>query len=365
MIAHDDKRENLRDEIREQVQVHSSLSESLTALPTKPITVKKTRPLIVPTTNTLKTTAEVGREIGEPEGKLGIDYLEMRFPFTRFVEDPECNWKQRYPRPDVATNGRWEVWLPLNPEWAAAGARMSAHVWGTTRWCTVGFNPSTVLWGPGTVSLASVDQALALAESVFSVAIPGQVLTPERFDLVKLTRLDVAMHVDQVANPEFIYEWYVRNPHYHLTKYIKYFKGSRCTGVDHRRSCSDGSRIYPKKTVPRSQGAILRFEAQARKKTCELYVPRIRDLSEVAISKVFGHYFKFVAEGLSMISDSPLEVIVNDERYRRTMCQVVSEKLLTRAGILTPQHRGGTIRRELKRIGACDAVDQLIDNHWV
>lgn len=236
---------------------------------------------------------------------------------------------------------------------------------GTSRWCTVGFNPSTILWGPGTANKATVAQTRALAETVYQTVVPNQVWTLEPFDRVKVTRLDVALDLPNVANPEALYNWYVRNPHHHGSKYKMYFKGGRCTGVDHSRRDHGGSRIYPKQRASTKGGTVLRFEAQARKDACELFVPNISYLDETAMGKVFRHYFSQVARGLPRADGCDLSLIVNDPRYRRTICHVVGEQVLTRAGLLSPDSRSSERRRELRKLGALDAVEQLIDEHWI
>ena len=341
-----------------------SLASSLTAPPTRPPLSKGTRPLVENEENTLLTLQGVGGVLADPDIELGVDYIEVKFRIQSMRTDPELDWQGRSTDFSGRVNGRWSVWIPLVMDSWTARIRMAVTIRGTDRICTVGFNPSSVLYGPGTQQCATPSQVRDLLGHIFDVVVPQQVVLLDPLAMAQITRLDVAAHVEQVASPEALYEYLVRNPARPRRKYQRFYKGGRGTGVYVKPNDESGFRVYAKGPHSRKCGSVIRFEVEARKELCKDVCPTIDHLSQVALSRIFARHCQPISESLSEAPRSLLEGFATDERYERTISSYLGEQALKREGLGHCERSASRVRRTLRRLGVFDALDRLLEERW-
>jgi hypothetical protein len=307
--------------------------------------------------NPLTNLKEIGDTLIGEDTFMGIDYIEFEFPISGVARNPEVSWKQS--PSNASIYGRWKTWLPLNPDWSQAGARMTACITSSSRECKVGFNPSTVLYGPKSGPLASLDSVIALLDKIYDVVIPKQVKAIVPLEECLISRLDVTVDVPYVDDPERLYRWVIRHPHSSQAKYDYWIKSGRPRGVSSLHK-SGGLRVY-KKDIPSQR---IRFEAQPRKKICAKYCPTIGDLEVEILRKLFRHYFRRVGESLSQLeNESFVEHLVqtNSQTLIRTC---IGESVLIQHGLMSRRCLHSKIRRNLVRNGTIDQIDNWVAKHW-
>jgi hypothetical protein len=312
-------------------------------------------------TDSQSSTSISFRELGDilkDEYKiLGIDYIEIEFPIKGLRHEPEVDWK-RGPQP-AARYGRWTTWLPLNPEWREAGARVVAHISSSKRHCVLGFNPSTVLYGPSSGHIASLDGTLSLLSAIYEDVVTKQVETVVSLDKCLITRVDVSMDIAGFDTPERLYRWAQSHPHNSQAKYNYWSKAGRPTGISSLPK-SGGLRIYPKCVYP----PVLRFEAQARKKICEKYCPTVGELTGVSIKNIFNKYFSRLGESLLYANEDGIADLLKREEYQTVIRTCLGESVLIANGYLSHRHINTQARRQLQKLGAIDQIDHWVAQHW-
>jgi hypothetical protein len=363
-MRHDEDHGCIHEFFNDADETHNTLAKSLTAPPTRSPAPKQPRPLVENEDNTLLTLHGVGGALGAPDIELGVDYIEVRFRIKRMRPDPELDWQGRSSDTSGAVNGRWSVWIPLVMDSWTTRLRMAVTIRGTDRLCTVGFNPSSVLYGPGTQHCATHSQVKDLVGHIFDVVVPQQVVPLDPVSMALITRLDVAAHVERVASPEALYEYLVRHPARPRRKYQRFYKGGRGTGVYVKPNDESGFRVYAKGPHSRTSGSVIRFEVEARKELCRDVCPTIDHLSPVALSRIFARHCQPIGESLSEAPRSLLEGFVADDRYQRTISSYLGEQVLKREGLGHCERSASHVRRTLRRLGVFDALDRLIEERW-
>jgi hypothetical protein len=308
-------------------------------------------------TSTSISFRELGDILMDEDKILGIDYIEIDFPIEGLQLEPEVDWR-RGPHPE-ARYGQWTTWLPLNPEWPKAGARVTAHISSSKRNCVLGFNPSTVLYGPSSGRIAPLDGTLGVLSAIYEDVVSKQVEIVIPLEKCSLTRIDVAMDIAGIGNPEKLYRWAQSHPHNAQAKYDYWSKAGKPTGIS-SLPASGGLRIYPKNTHP----PVMRFEAETRKKFCERFCPTVGDLTNTAMRKVFNQYFSRLGESLlNANEDGMAEVLMRDE-YQTILRTCLGESVLIANGYLSHRSINTSARRELQRMGVIDQIDHWVMEHW-
>jgi hypothetical protein len=308
-------------------------------------------------TSTSISFSELGDILLDEEKILEIDYMEIAFPIEGLQDEPEVEWRQG--PPPEARYGRWTTWLPLNPEWLKARARIAAHIGSSKRHCVLGFNPSTVLYGPSSGRMASLDRAMGLLVSIYEDVVTKQVATVIPLEKCSLTRIDVAMDIAGINNPERLYRWAQSHPHNSQAKYSYWSKTGKPTGIS-SLPVSGGLRIYPKSVNP----PMMRFEAQARKTICEQFCPTVGDLTNTAMRKVFNKYFSRLGESLLNANDDVMAEVLMKDEYQTVLRTCLGESVLIANGYLSHRTINTSARRELQRMGVIDQIDHWVMEHW-
>jgi hypothetical protein len=363
-MRHDEDHGCIHEFFNDADETHITLAKSLTAPPTRSPASKQPRPLVENEENTLLTLHGVGVALGDPDIELGVDYIEVRFRIKQMRPDPEFDWQGRSGDTSGTENGRWSVWIPLVMDSWITRLRMAVTIRGTDRLCTVSFNPSSVLFGPGQPQCATPSQVRDLLSRIFDVIVPQQVVLLDPVSMAQITRLDVAAHVERVASPEALYEYLVRHPARPRRKYQRFYKGGRGTGVYVKPNDESGFRVYAKGLHSRNSGSVIRFEVEARKELCRHVCPTIDHLSPLALSRIFARHCQPIRESLSEAPRSVLEGFVADYRYQRTISSYLGEQILKREGLGHCERSASHVRRTLRRLGVFDALDRLIEERW-
>jgi hypothetical protein len=300
---------------------------------------------------------ELGEILLDEDKILGIDYIEIAFPIEGLQHEPEVEWRQG--PPPEARYGRWTTWLPLNPEWSKARARMSAHIGSSKRHCVLGFNPSTVLYGPSSGRMASLDGALGLLAAIYEDVVTKQVKTVISLEKCLLTRVDVSMDIGGIDSPERLYRWAQSHPHNSQAEYNYWSKAGRSTGISSLPK-SGGLRIYPKRANP----PLMRFEAQARKKICEQFCPTVGDLTTTSMRKVFNKYFSRLGESLLKTNDEVISDVLMSDEHQTVIRTCLGESVLIANGYLSHRAFNTQARRQLQKQGVLDQIDHWVAQHW-
>ena len=355
-----------RDEVRECVELPTSLYQSLTEPPRKEKTLKKSviRDIQSPSMSSSdrRSLADVGHYLDNPDTVIGIDRIAVTFPFKNFIIDNPKDWNTGPVDFNMnRTYAKWTIRYPIHPE-LVGDFTFSATVRRAngTGWLEI--KPSTHLFGPKSLGLAELNDALKVLRLAYATAgLWLELIDP--FEKLKLTRLDLTYDVDKVADVQRLLKKTIRFPHNKQVRIKPELKGQgRWESVIARSDTNGGFIVYDKTRQCKKGDSVVRFEANVYSKTLERYCPTVSYLTEELANRMFRHYFQNLIIGLSNTKETPLDGPLCDPKYRKRIVELAGKKLLERFDY---HFEGGREMerafRDLERLGIGGAIDAMLD----
>ena len=356
------------DEVVECNQSFTSLFHSLTALPTKhkkPIThpIRDIQPPCLLSSDR-RSLADVGKFLMNPDCAIGIDCIAVTFPFRNFVMDNPKDW-EKGPM-DMSMNRSYAKWTnryPINPDVLRGDVVFTAEVWEGRGRGSFEIKPSTILFGPKSLYLAELDEALKVLQKAYdTVGLWLELVQP--FETLKLTRLDLAYDVDMVADVQRLLKRVPFFPHNNQVPIKPILKGrGRWESVAVRSATNGGFIVYDKTRQCKKGDSVVRFEANVRPNVLKKYCPSVDYLTEDSANTMYRHFFTKLITGLSETKEMPFEGLLSDNKYKLRTIEYAGIKLLQRAGHhVTLGSSREKSYRELERMGIGNAIEALLDN---
>ena len=358
----------VREEVLECNETLTSLFHSLTATPVAKKTSnsnhrKAIEPLLMKDSDR-RSLADVGNYLKNPECAIGIDYISVTFPFTNFILDNPKDWTKG-PR-ELTMNrkyGKWENRFPINPEVLAGDVFFTAVVREGRGTGTLQINPSTILFGPKSLYLADVCDALIVLKRAYEVV--GQWLElVQPLEIVKLTRVDMTFDVDKVGDVQQLLKRSTHFPHNSQVPIRPFLKGNgRWESVEVRSETNGGFIVYDKTRQCKKGDSVVRFEATARSNVLKKHCPRVEHLTEASAIKIYHHYLGKLINGLSETAETPLDGLLSSDEYKLRTIEYVGIKCLKRWGhhVTLGSGREGSYGK-LERMGIGNAIEAMLDN---
>lgn len=364
-MTSDDK---VHDEVSECNETLTSLFHSLTG---PPATNKKTKnayrkdmqpPSL--SSSDRRSLADVGDCLANPECGIGVDCISLVFPFRKFILDNPKDWEKGPKELSMERKyGKWSNRYPINPDVKKGDVSFTAEVingWGRG---TLEIKPSTILVGPKSTLLATVEVALHLLQYAYDIV--GQWLElVQPLEEVKMTRVDLTYDVDKVADIQHLLKRVTYFPHNSQVRIQPFLKGKgRWESVIVRSETNGGFIVYDKSRQCMKGDSIVRFEANVRSNTLKKYCPTVMHLSEASANKMFRHYFKNLIQGFSETIESPLDGLLSDDKYKMRTLEYVGIKCLRRMGHHVTCGSGREKGyQDLERMGIGNVIEAMLDN---
>lgn len=341
-----------------------SLTEALKAK--KPSINYSTKKIDVPQVSDSgrRSTSNVGNYLIQPAIPVGIDLVEVSFSFIDFIADNPKDWEKGPQHVSVnRTYGKWTNSFSINSAFPKADLYFQAEVSETYRRWKLWFNPSTVLFGPKSVHMATVDVTHKLLHYAYET-VQQWLFIKQPLESFRLKRLHVSCDVDQVADTERLLKIAAHFPHNNKVNVTTHSKGSfRRESVAARSETNGGFIVYNKTRQSKKGDAVVRFETNAKGKPLEKNCPTVSDLTQDTANDIFKNYFHKMMLGLSQTTETPLEGVLSDHEHKKRVVELVGIKALKRAGyhpeISDAQQRGFRI---LERMGIGNAIEAMLHN---
>lgn len=311
-----------------------------------------------------RTLADVGNYLANPECGIGIDCISLTFPFRQFILDNPKDWEKG--PAELSMNRKYGKWMnryPINPEVKRGDVTFVAEAmngWGRG---SLEIKPSTILFGPKSLFLATVEESLRVLRYAYeTVGLWMELIQP--FEELALTRLDLSYDVDKVADVQRLLKRVTFFPHNSQVSIRPFLKGKgRWESVAVRSETNGGFIVYDKSRQCKKGDSVVRFEATVRSKILKKYCPTVAYISEASTNKMFHHYFNNLITGLSNTAETSLERLLSDDKYKMRTVEYVGIKCLQRAGyhVTMGSGREGGYRK-LEQMGIGNAIEAMLDN---
>jgi hypothetical protein len=356
-----------RDGVHECNDTLTSLFHSLTDRPKEKKASDKNQRQEVATptlqSNDRRSLADVGKYLANPDCEIGIDHISVTFPFHDFIQDNPKDWDKGPKNQTMARKyGYWTNRFPINPEVLKGDVRFTAKVWEGRGTGTIEIKPSTILFGPKSLYLANIEEALIVLRHAYDLV--GQWLElVQPFEVLKPSRIDLTYDVDKVADVQRLLKQVTYFPHNHQVSINPYLKGNgRWESVTVRSETNGGFIVYDKSRQCKKGDSVVRFEATTRSKNLEKYCPTIGHLTEETANAMFRHYFTKLINGFSQILEMPLDGLLSSDTHKLRTVEYAGIKLLKRMG----HHVSFGSNREraykdLERMGIGGCLDAWLD----
>jgi hypothetical protein len=300
---------------------------------------------------------EVAEVLIRPDLKLGVDRLRVTFPVLEVRKAGTDWWQADYYSTSSSMrvikgtifSGEGHAWLGV-----AGGPALTA---------TLEFNPSTLLFGAKSLSIATLEQALDVLQEVV-LEVDYLVRRPKSLDESRLSRIDIATDIPNVQDPQGVLRTL---NHYGIPPRRKMRTHSSKTHGLESISCltksQGGYRVYNKSLQTKTPGSTVRFEVQANRDLLKEVCPTVGDLSENRMREIFTENTKTAVAALKTAERGQLDVILSSDTETEVLIDLIGIEVLRSAGryVSLPPHR---IRHRYKPFLErynCTSVLDLVD----
>lgn len=315
---------------------------------------KKVRP-ITDHNELLLTRDDVAQILSWPELKLGIDWMRMSFPVKRRLQSGNEWWESEH-----RINQRWvhKTKIYSGDSYARLNVSGSTSLSGVLE-----FNPSTVLFGRKSLSLATLDQAFEVLHDVL-LEVDYLVERPEPVERMLMSRLDIAVDIPNVQDPQGVLHTLTRFGIPPRRKMRGYFsKTNGLESVDCLTDSQGGYRAYNKSLQAKKHGSTVRFEVQANRGLLKNACPTVGDLSEDQLRHIFFDNTKDAVAGLKSVERSQLDVILSSAAETEIAIDLIGLEILKDLGyhVTLPAHRIRAQYKPFLQRYNCTSVLDLVD----
>jgi hypothetical protein len=278
---------------------------------------------------------EVAELLIRPSLKLGVDWMRVRFPILEVLDAGTDWWQSDY----FSTSSSWRV---------SKGTIFSGegHAWlkvagASAKTATLDLNPSTLLFGPKSQSIATLEQALDVLEEVL-IEVDYLVRRPEPTEKSLLSRLDIAVDIPRVHDPQGLLHALTRDGIPPRRKMRGHFSNSHdLESIDCLTKSQGGYRVYNKSLQTKTSGSTIRFEVQANRDLLKEVCPTVGDLSENRMREIFTENTKTAVAALKSVERGQLDVILSSDTETEVLIDLIGIEVLQSVGhhASLPPHR--------------------------
>ena len=256
-----------------------------------------------------------------PGLSLGVDYLAFSFDTQRPKEADQEIWGARkgghpYQCEIPVLNGLAKVRLRGN------GMVGSGYV---------SMNPSTCLYGPRSLRIATLDETMEIFHLVMDEIECHVDLRHPRL-LTRVSRIDVSTTIPGVRDVEALFDVVAVSPCTKRAKTATYRSVKCKESVRCMSKGRGGFMVYDKSLQSGQKGNWVRFESTMRRGELSHTYPTMGDLTNDSIRCIFNKYFDPLMRNLEPIQRTVIDDILSDDEHADTFVHLVGLETLKRQG---------------------------------
>jgi len=279
-------------------QVHESVDEpvskSSTSLPSALTEHHNSTPYEGPFTLKTTTTStyishsdaeglssdEVGQLLASDRTPWGIDWMEFSFPVSRVLSETPFPWCE------LQSNGaKWTHIWKTTFEIGQGTVDLSVTKRGNALGGYLKFNPSTCMYGPKSLYISRLDDALYVADVVLDAVNSWVVPGCERQAML-LSRIDVSVTVEPVADVQRTLAIVKNTKIRGTTPKTEYGKDGRIETITRRSKRAGGYCVYDKGLQTGLNKSAIRFEVTARRARLRDVCSHLGDLNDECLKHI-------------------------------------------------------------------------------
>lgn len=269
---------------------------------------------------------EVGRILGSDLTPWAIDWMELSFPVKNIAIEPPFPWAELH-----SNGAKWNHIWQTTFEIGQGIVDLKIIKKGNSLSGYLKFNPTTCMYGPKSLYVVRLDDALHIAEIVLDAV--EHWITPdcERHQML-LSRLDVNVTVEPISDIQRVLSICKNTPVRNRTPLATYGNSGRIETVVARSKRSGGFCIYDKGLQSGLNRSAVRFEVTARRSRLRTLCPTLGDLSEEVLRQIALRSLQPVIQQLLLIPRNAVSDILASKKETTTFIEMVGLATLADLG---------------------------------
>jgi hypothetical protein len=300
---------------------------------------------------------EVGELLTRPSLKLGVDWMWLSFPVLKVLRTGNDWWGKDY------VSNQSNMRTRRTKIYCGEGSARFSVTGGTALTADLEFNPSTLIFGKKSLSVATLEEALEVLREVL-LEVDYLVERPEPVERSLIYRLDFATDIPDVQDPQGVLRTLTQHgipPRRKMWAYFSKTHGLESIGC--LTKSKGGYKAYNKSLQTKTPGSTVRFEVQANRDFLKEVCPTVGDLSEDRMREIFAENTKTAVEALKSVERGQLDVILSSDTETEVLIDLIGLEVLRSVGhhVSLPPHR---IRHRYKPFLErynCASVLDLVD----
>jgi hypothetical protein len=263
--------------------LHSALTEHHQTITQEgPFTLEPTSPFSYVSNSDDEglSSDEVGLLLASERTPWSIDWMDLSFPVRNLVRETPFPWVE------LTSNGaKWAHKWITNFEIGQGTVELTVTQKGNALSAYLSFNPSTCMYGPKSLYVARLDDAVDVAGLVLDAV--NEWVTPDcDRNEIFLSRIDVNVTVDPVADVQRLLSIAKNAPTRGVTPLAIYGKGGRLESVIRRSKRAGGFCIYDKGLQAGLNRSAVRFEVTTRRSRLREICPNFGSLTQDRLRQI-------------------------------------------------------------------------------
>jgi hypothetical protein len=269
---------------------------------------------------------EVGRLLGSDLTPWAIDWMELSFPVKNIAIEPPFPWAELH-----SNGAKWNHIWQTTFEIGQGIVDLKITKKGNSLSGYLKFNPTTCMYGPKSLYVVRLDDALYVAGLVLDAV--NEWVTPEcqRHEML-LSRIDVNVTVEPVADIQRVLSIAKNSSTPRATSISSYGKNGRIETVVARSKRSGGFCIYDKGLQAGLKRSAIRFEVNARRSRLRELCPTLGDLTEDVLRKIALKSLQPVINQLELIPRNAVSDILAIQKEGTAFIEMVGLATLADLG---------------------------------
>ena len=273
---------------------------------------------------------EVGHFLETERLPWGIDWMDISFPIRSLVSDPPYPWRE------IQSNSTsWSHQWTTTFEIGQGSVELSVKKRGNSMSGYLMFNPTTCMYGPKTLYVSRLDDAIDVTHLVLDAVDEWVVPGCARNDML-LSRLDVSTTVEPVADLQRTLSIIKNASGRGGTPRTSYDAGGKIQTVTRRSKRAGGYSVYDKGLQAGLDVSALRVEVTARRARLRDLCSQLGDLDEARLRQIAMKSLEQVIEQLRLEPRNAVTDILAVKKEATSLIEMVGLATLADLGHFPP-----------------------------
>ena len=269
---------------------------------------------------------EVGLFLDSDRVPWGIDWMDLSFPIRSLVFEPPFPWHEMQ-----SNSAEWSHQWKTTFEIGSGSVDLSVTKRGNSLSGYLKFNPTTCMYGPKSLYVSLLDDAIDVTHLVLDAVNAWVVPGCERNDML-LSRLDVSKTVEPVADMQRTLSIIKNAPGRGGTAKTTYDGGGKIQTVIRRSKRAGGYCVYDKGLQAGLDVSALRVEVTARRARLRDLCSLFGDLDETRLRQIAMKCLAGVIEHLLLEPRTAVTDILADKKEAASLIEMVGRATLADLG---------------------------------